>query len=302
MSVFDSSTSATTTLPTWFTSAQQNIATQAPGVYGAATAPANTVASGVVNNLNSPTANPFTTAISGLQTAQNANLNPWLSSGAPDTSTPLGGLFAAQNAKLDQILPQITAQVGAGGIGTGNYGSLRGQTATNTARAGALTTLAEQQNKTALDAANQSIQAGQALGNVGAQYGTTGVNVANQEMLGGLPTLAKYSDIINAMGPTTNKTVDTTSSKGDYANFLAGLTALGGAGTSISNLLAGGSSSPYPWLSALLNGGNTTAGGMNGGTGGDYSWLSNSMAGKGNPYIDENGNTIGMGTAIGEGE
>jgi hypothetical protein len=301
MSVFDSSSTATTTLPSWFTSAQQNIATQAPGVYGAATAPANTVASGVVNNLNDPTANPFTTAISGLQTAQNANMNPFLESGAPNTSTPLGGLFASQNAKLDQILPQLTAQVGAGGIGTGNYGSLRGQTAINTARTGALTTLAEQQNKAAIDAMNQSIQAGQALGNVGAQYGTTGVNVANQEMMGGLPTLAKYSDIINAMGPTTDKSVATVSSKGDYANFLAGLTAIGGGGQALTEALKGNSS--YPWLNALMKSGSYTGspGGMNSGTDGDYSWLSNNTSGM-NPFIDVNGEIIGSGTAIGEGE
>ena len=160
MSVFDTTSTTTTTLPSWFTTAQQAIATQAPQTYQGATAPGSTVAAGLISDLNSQTANPFTTAISGLQTAQTANTNPFLSSGAPNTASPLGGLFAAQNAKLDQILPELTAQVGAGGIGTGNYGSLRGQTATNTARAGALTTLAEQQNKAAIDAANQSIQAG----------------------------------------------------------------------------------------------------------------------------------------------
>ena len=251
MSVFDSSSTVNTTLPTWFTTAQQNIATQAPQTYQAATAPGSTVAAGLISDLNSQTANPFTTAISGLQTAQTANANPFLSTGAPDTSTPLGGLFAAQNAKLDQILPEITAQVGAGGIGSGNYGSLRGQTATNTARAGALTTLAEQQNKAYMDAMQQSIQAGQALGNVGSQYGTTSLNTATQEMMGGLPALAKYSDIINAMGPTTDKSVETTTSKGDYANFLAGLTAIGGAGNVLSN--AYNANTAYPWLNKLLS-------------------------------------------------
>jgi hypothetical protein len=251
MSVFDSSSTVNTTLPSWFTSAQQAIATQAPQTYQAATAPGSTVASGLISDLNSQTANPFTTAISGLQTAQTANANPFLATGAPNTATPLGGLFASQNAKLDQILPELTAQVGAGGIGTGNYGSLRGQTATNTARAGALTTLAEQQNKAAMDAMQQSIQAGQALGNVGAQYGTTALNTATQEMMGGLPTLAKYSDIINAMGPTTDKSVETTTSKGDYANFLAGLTAIGGAGNVLSNAFNANTS--YPWLNKLLS-------------------------------------------------
>ena len=251
MSVFDSSSTVNTTLPSWFTTAQQAIATQAPTTYGAVTDPSKTVAAGLISDLGSTTKNPFTTAISGLQTSQEANKNPFLTSGAPDTTTPLGSLFAAQNAKLDQYLPEITAQVGAGGIGTGNYGSLRGQTATNTARAGALTTLAEQQNKAYMDAMQQSIQAGQALGNVGAQYGTTAMNTANQEMMGGLPSLAKYSDIINAMGPTTDKSVETTTSKGDYANFLAGLTAIGGAGNVLSN--AYNANTSYPWLNSLLS-------------------------------------------------
>jgi len=252
MSVFDSKSTVNTTLPTWFTTAQQNIATQAPLTYGAVTDPTKTVAAGLISDLGSTTANPFTTAISGLQTAQTANANPFLATGAPDTSTPLGGLFASQNAKLDQILPQITSQVGAGGIASGNYGSLRDQTAINTARAGALTTLSEQQNKAAMDAMQQSIQAGQALGNVGAQYGTTAMNTANQEMMGGLPSLAKYSDIINNMGPATNKSVATETSKGDYANFLAGLGAIGGAGNTISGILSGNNTS-YPWLNKLLN-------------------------------------------------
>ena len=250
MSVFDSSTKTTTTLPSWFSSAQQTLATQAPQTYQAATAPGSTVAAGLIKDLNSPTANPFTTAISGLQSAQTANANPFLESGAPNTSSPLGGLFAAQNAKLDQILPQITSQAGAGGIATGNYGSLRGQTAVDTARAGALTTLAEQQNKAYMDAMQQSIQAGQALGNVGSQYGTTNVNVANQEMMGGLPTLAKYSDIINNMGANIDRTAEETKSKGDYANFLAGITAIGGGGQTMSELLKG--KSGYKWLDDLM--------------------------------------------------
>ena len=250
MSVFDSKSTVNTTLPTWFTTAQQNIATQAPQTYQAATAPGSTVAAGLIGDLNSQTSNPFTTAISGLQTAQTANANPFLATGAPNTATPLGGLFASQNAKLDQILPQITSQVGAGGIASGNYGSLRDQTAINTARAGALTTLSEQQNKAAMDAMQQSIQAGQALGNVGSQYGTTSLNTATQEMMGGLPTLAKYSDIINAMGPTTDKSVETTTSKGDYANFLAGLTAICCGGQALSNVLEGKSS--YNWLNDLI--------------------------------------------------
>lgn len=250
MSVFDTSSTTTTTLPSWFTTAQQNIATQAPTTYGAVTDPSKTVASGVINTLNSPTANPFTTAISGLQASQTANANPFLATGAPDTSTPLGALFAAQNAKLDQILPELSSQVGAGGIASGNMGSLRGQTAINQARAGALTTLAEQQNKAALEAAQQSIQAGQALGNIGSQYGTTGVNLANLEMMGGLPALAKYSDIINAMGPTTNKEVATVNQGSPYENLLKGINAIGTAGTALDKISSG--KTGLDWLDKIL--------------------------------------------------
>ena len=250
MSVFDTTSTVTTTLPSWFTSAQQAIATQAPQTYEAATAPGSTVASGLISDLNSQTKNPFTSAISGLQTAQTANANPFLATGAPNTATPLGGLFAAQNARLDQILPELTAQVGAGGIGTGNYGSLRGQTATNTARAGALTTLSEQQNKAAMDAMQQSIQAGQALGNVGAQYGTTALNTATQEMMGGLPALAKYSDIINAMGPTTDKSVATVGQGSPYENLLKTLNAAGSAGMAWDKISSG--KTGLGWLDKIL--------------------------------------------------
>ena len=269
MSVFDTSKITTTTLPSWFSTAQQAVAKQAPITYGGVdgvggvTDPSKTVASGLVSDLNSQTANPFTTAISGLQTAQNANLNPFLSTGGPDTSTPLGALFASQNAKLDQLLPQITSQVGAGGIGTGNYNSLRGQTATETARAGALTALNEQQNKAYMDAMGQSIQAGNALGNVGSQYGTTGVNVANLEMMGGLPALAKYSDIINQMGPTADRTATELTKGSSYENLLKTLNAAGSAGMAWDKISSG----------------NTGLG-----------WLDRILGTSGTQFVDENGN------------
>lgn len=268
MSVFDTSKSTTTTLPSWFSTAQQAVATAAPTVYGAATDPSKTVASGLVSNLNSQTANPFTTAISGLQTAQTANLNPFLSTGAPDTSTPLGALFASQNAKLDQLLPQLTSQVGAGGIGTGNYGSLRGQTATETARAGALTSLNEQQNKALLDAMGQSIQAGSVLGNVGSQYGTTALNTATQEMMGGLPALSKYSDIISGMGPTTDRTSTELTQGSQYENLLKGLNAAGSAGMAWDKISSGNTG--LSWLDKILKDGvgNITPGSSTETTGG----------------------------------
>jgi hypothetical protein len=164
---------------------------------------------------------------------------------------------------LDQLLPQITSQVGAGGIGTGNYNSLRGQTATETARAGALTSLNEQQNKALMDAMGQSIQAGSVLGNVGSQYGTTALNTATQEMMGGLPALSKYSDIINAMGPSADRTATETTQGSQYENLLKGLNAAYSGGAAWDKISSGNTG---------------------------LSWLDKILGTSGTQFVDENGN------------
>jgi hypothetical protein len=164
-------------MPSWFTNAQSGIANTAGQVYGATPAPGQTALAGVGQTFNAAQ-NPFTTAMGGLQDVYQGISTPFNADGTPNAQSPLGSLFASQYAKLDQILPQVTAKEGAAGIGSGNFNSLRGQTAVNTARAGALTTLAEQQNQAALNAQTQAIQALQGVGNVGSQYGTTGINLA----------------------------------------------------------------------------------------------------------------------------
>ena len=120
-----------------------------------------------------------------------------------------------------------------------------------------------------MDAMQQSIQAGQALGNVGSQYGTTALNTATQEMMGGLPALAKYSDIINAMGPTTNKTVDTIGKGSPYENMLKAFNAVGSVGSAFDKLTSG--STGLSWLDNILK--NPSFAGNNAGTdyGGDIS-------------------------------
>jgi hypothetical protein len=212
-----------------------------------------------------PSTNPFMTAMGTLQSVASGAANPWLANGDPNTKTALGGLFSAQNAKLNQILPEIAAQTGAGGIGGGNFGSLRGQTAVNTARAGALTTLAEQQNKAALDAQNYAIQAAKGVGDVGSQYSTSALNTSDAAMNSDINQWGKYSNIINAMGPNTDKSTTVTTKGSSYENLLKGLTAAGAAGVSIDKILAG----------------NTGLG-----------WLDNLMKTKGTTFVDENGNPV----------
>jgi hypothetical protein len=211
--------------------------------------------------------NPFKTAMDTLQGVATGAANPFLANGDPNKQTALGGLFAAQNARLDQILPGLTSQAGAGGIGGGNFGSLRGQTAVNTARAGALTTLAEQQNKAALDAQNYAIMAAKGVGDVGSQYSTSAINTGKEEMGADLNQLAKYSDIINAMGPTMDKTTTTTTKGSSYENLLKGLTAAGQAGVSIDKLLKG--KTGLGWLDDIMKAGpnpETTGGSVVDGT------------------------------------
>ena len=248
--IFDTSKETSTTLPGWFTNAQSGIANTAGQVYGATPAPGKTALAGVGETFNSAQ-NPFTTAMGGLQDVYQGISTPFTANGQPNPNSPLGALFASQYSKLDQILPQVTAKEGAAGIAGGNYNSLRGQTANAAARAGALTTLAEQQNQAALNAQTQGIQALQGIGNVGSQYGTTGINLANAEMLGGLPSLAKYSDIINNMGTVMPKTT-TEVAKGSTADNLAkGVQLALGAGKTIEAIKSG--TTGIPWLDSMLN-------------------------------------------------
>jgi hypothetical protein len=283
MSVFDTSVRTDSTLPTWFTDAQKASVATGKSVYDAATPFSGTVGatmskdlfgtpsqpnmpsgansmvdgSGMPTGGSLPSNNPFMTAMGTLNTVASNAANPFLDNGGFNTDTALGGLFAAQNSKLDQILPQIAAQTGAGGIGGGNYGGLRGQTAVNTARAGALTTLAEQQHKAFLDAQNQAINAAKGVGDVGSQYSTSALNAADAAMNADINQFGKYSNIINAMGPNTDKSSVVTTKGSSYENLLKGL--------DVFKNTAGGLAQVPDWLKTILN-----TGGGSGNAGGDY--------------------------------
>ena len=217
------SSSTATTLPSWYSTAQQNLVNQATS--NAANVPQlqNTVAGQAINMLSGPnnpfnqaqnTFNsvagntaPFTQAQTGLGSvagntapfsqaqnmlntvgnntapfsqAENA-LNTFASGAAnpfivnadgsvsPNTNTAMGGLFAAQNQQLNQALPELSAQTGAGGTASGQFGSLRGQTAQENAIANALATTQTAQNQAALNNQQTGASAAANIGNVGAQ-------------------------------------------------------------------------------------------------------------------------------------
>lgn len=252
MALTSTSETTSTTLPDWYTNAQSGIAASALSGYSGALNPANqTVGNQLISDFSGAT-NPFNTATSNLTTIQSGLMNPFLpqdQGGGFNMNSPLGALFSAQNAKLDQVLPQITAKEGAVGLGGGNFGSLRGQTATGAARAGALTTLAEGQRKTALDAFGQATQAAQAQGNVASQQATSLLPLAKYEQTGGLDALQKYADVMGSMA----KTLPTTSTLTKSGSKIENLQKLGAfatqSGLAIDKVMGGNTG--IGWVDAL---------------------------------------------------
>ena len=198
-----------TTLPTWMDTAQQNVISQAGTAQGAAPAFGQTAAQGAVNTLQPGATNPFTQAQGSLNTIASGAANPWITdptTGAvtPNTQTAMGGLFQAQNQQLNQLLPYQTAGTEAGAIGSGNFGSLRGQTAVDTSRANAFDTLAAQQMQAALQNQSTGATAAGTLGNVANQGITAGLTTGAAQMNAPYQGALNYANLVNSVNaPTT---------------------------------------------------------------------------------------------------
>ena len=248
------SSSTATTLPSWYSTAQQNLVNQATS--NAANVPQlqNTVAGQAINMLSGPnnpfnqaqnTFNsvagntaPFTQAQTGLGSvagntapfsqaqnmlntvgnntapfsqAENA-LNTFASGAAnpfivnadgsvsPNTNTAMGGLFAAQNQQLNQALPELSAQTGAGGTASGQFGSLRGQTAQENAIANAFATTQTAQNQAALNNQQTGASAAANIGNVGAQQAQAQNQAAANLGNVGAQQAAAQTNALNGLG------------------------------------------------------------------------------------------------------
>jgi hypothetical protein len=157
----------TTSMPSWYDTAQQQIVTGAQQAYAGAPAPGATVGQQAVSQLSGPT-NAFTTAANTLQGIASGAASPWMTDASgnivPNTSTAMGGLFEAQNEQLKQLIPNITATPTGAAIGSGQFGSLRGQTAANKAIADAAAQLRTQQMQAALSNQQTGVQAGLGAG------------------------------------------------------------------------------------------------------------------------------------------
>jgi hypothetical protein len=120
-----------------------------------------------LQNIASGAANPFIT-------------DPTTGQVSPNTATPMGGLFQAQNQQLQQTMPQYTAPVTGANVASGNFGSLRGDTAYNKAMADAQANLFAQQNQAALQNQSTGVQAG------------IGAGTVSQENINNLLTTGQY--------------------------------------------------------------------------------------------------------------
>jgi hypothetical protein len=206
--IISNSATQSTTMPAWFDTAQQNVVSGAGTALGQAPAPQNTVAQNAVNALSGPT-NAFTQATGTLQGIASGAANPWLTDSTtgkvtPNTNTALGGLFQAQNQQLQQTMPQYTAPVDASAIGSGNFGSLRGQTAYNKAMGDAQANLFAQQNQAALQNQQTGVQAGIGAGNVAQQDINNALTVGQYQQASPFANISNYGKVIGGVqSPTT---------------------------------------------------------------------------------------------------
>ena len=254
-----------TTMPSWYDSAQQNVVNQATAGAGNVPALANTVAGGAINQLSNPATNPFTQAQAPLSQIATGAANPWItdaSTGAvtPNTNTAMGGLFQAQNQQLNQLMPNYTAPAMAGAIGAGQFGSLRGQTAVDKAKADAFAQLLPAQMQAALQNQQTGVQAGTAQGNVGSQGVTSMTNLGQAQQADPLlaaSALGKIVGGINAPTTVSNQTqLSPLNQIGSIASALGGSVA--GTNTLLKNLGVQGGLSGF--LSKLgISGGLTPA-------------------------------------------
>ena len=241
-----------TTLPSWFDTAQQNVVSSAGQAFGAAPAPQQTVAQNAVNQLRGPD-NAFNQASGTLQNIATGASNPWVvdeASGtvSPNVNTAMGGLFQAQNQQLQQLMPNVTAPVEGGNIASGQFGSLRGQTAVNKAMGDAQAQLAAQQMQAALTNQATGVNAAQGVGNLTQQEINNLLSVGQYEQASPFTNVSNYGKILGGIqAPTTVSNQTQLSPLNQVGGVLAALGGGAGTGSGILNSLG------IPGLTSLFN-------------------------------------------------
>ena len=196
-----------TKLPDFYEKATEKIANEATGAMDAGGTLKDTTAGLAINQLNDPSKNPFTKSQSTLDQISSGAANPWITSASgqvtPNTSTAMGGLFQAQNQQLNQLMPNVTAPAGAAGIASGNFGSLRGQTAVNKAKGDAFSQLLASQMQAALQNQSTGATAAKYLGDVGAEGTKTMMDVGAAQRSDPYFDASAASKIIGGLNTST---------------------------------------------------------------------------------------------------
>ena len=218
----------TTTMPSWFDTAQQNVVSQAGAALNAAPTPQNTVAQGAVNQMSGPT-NAFTNAAGTLQGIATGAANPWITDTAtgqvsPNTGTALGGLFQAQNQQLKQLMPNVTAPITGANVASGNFGSMRGDTAYNKAIGDAIAQQNAAQYQAALQNQATGVNAASSAGNVAQQGINNALTVGQYQQAAPFTNISNYGKVIGGVQAPTTVSNQTQTSP---LNQIMGLTTLG---------------------------------------------------------------------------
>jgi len=257
-SLLTNQTVSQTTLPKWYDTAQQNAVNMSTTGVNNMPALNDTVAGTAINNLSNPATNPFTQAQGTLNTIATGAANPWLTdptTGAvkPNTNTAMGGLFQAQNDQLHNLIPQIVAPSDAGSIAGGNFGSLRGDTAADTALTNAQGDLFTKQMQEALSNQQTGVNAANALTNVGTQGTSTESTLGQLQQTDPTRQATALTALLGNIKPPATVTATEATSPLTQAGQLAGIynnlppsitTPINNAGQSILDAIFGSGSTP----------------------------------------------------------
>jgi hypothetical protein len=252
-SLTQNSTSSATTLPSWYDTAQQNLVNSATANAGNVPQLQNTVAGQAINQLSGSN-NPFTQAQSTLGTIASGAANPWITNAdgtiTPNTNTALGGLAASEQQALNNTLPQLASQTGAGGTATGQFGSLRGQTAQQNAYGNALNTMNTALNTAALNNQATGVNAATGQSTSGAQGTAAETTLGQAQQASPLTSTAQLANILGTIQAPT--TVTNTTNESPLSVLQQGQSLL----SSMANAggLSGISSSLGSLLSNAING------------------------------------------------
>jgi hypothetical protein len=292
---------STTTLPSWYESAQQQAITNAMNIQpGAVNQNAQTALSGVFGDTGA-----FKSGQSILEDIGTGIANPWLTSASgevtPNVATPLGGYIQSQRDYAQKMLPDVTAQSTAGRIAGGDFGSSMNRAADIAATGKVMSDMEQRQLKAILDSQQTGVAAGAGLSNLANALAQSGTNVATYQENQPYASSANLAKILQSIqtGKTTTQTKDL-----GALNQILGLLSFGQTGLkalqggdyvrdSQGNVVKDAQGKPVKTTGLLGQLGVT--GGVGGLISGAYDYLTGDSGGSpqaGSSYYDQAGNYV----------